>query len=466
MRKKRKSSGSIQIIKKSNQLIEARYRFDIWETRIFLSVLSCIRREDEDLQPYRIWYKDIIKIFGLRSHQSYDLLRTAAKSLMNHTFKVNNKVDGFDRITEYHIIRTVNYLQEGQGSSDGVENQEYLDITVEPEMKPLLLQLQKNFTAYDLANVAKLGAQPIRLYELLKQYESIGNRKLQVEDMRRMLEYENEYPNFSDFFRYFIKPAIRDINKNTDLDVYKVDKIKKGRRIQAIHFFFGQKDEESVTKPKEDAPQKPPSASKSKATPAPQISKELTSRIAKYQEDVVEKFGVTPSVFIELLAQYETAEIEQAIRVTHRAKFNQQIKSSVPGFFIKALKEGFTDEKEEAIKRKVKQTKQQKIQAAIEEEQVKYISRVNDAIRGLVAAQPDLAERAVLEIKKNPLLQAKLLSKESEIGRKLTMEDFRQDGYLRELVKSKIVEMEPAHFEKLQQSHVVKMKKLKNSAEF
>ena len=43
----RKNQG-IVVIKKSNQLIEARYKFDVWETRIFLSVLSNIKRDDED----------------------------------------------------------------------------------------------------------------------------------------------------------------------------------------------------------------------------------------------------------------------------------------------------------------------------------------------------------------------------------------------------------------------------------
>ncbi len=66
----RKNQG-IVVIKKSNQLIEARYKFDVWETRIFLSVLSNIRRDDEDFKVYRIWYREVIKSFGLKSGQSY-----------------------------------------------------------------------------------------------------------------------------------------------------------------------------------------------------------------------------------------------------------------------------------------------------------------------------------------------------------------------------------------------------------
>jgi Initiator Replication protein len=54
---------SVSIIKKSNELIEARYKFDIWETRVFLSVLAQIQRTDEDFQEYKIIYKSIIRHF-------------------------------------------------------------------------------------------------------------------------------------------------------------------------------------------------------------------------------------------------------------------------------------------------------------------------------------------------------------------------------------------------------------------
>ena len=161
MNKKNKSNQGIKIIKKANTLIEARYRFDVWETRMFLSMLSCIRMEDEDFHTYRIWFKEVIKVFGLKSHQSYDLLRDATKSLMKKTFNVNYTDKDFVREKAYHIIRTTDYLKEGQ-TGKNIEAQEYIDITIDPEMKPLLLQLKNNFTAYDLRNVYKLGAQPVR----------------------------------------------------------------------------------------------------------------------------------------------------------------------------------------------------------------------------------------------------------------------------------------------------------------
>ena len=441
--KKRKRSQSIQIIKKSNDLIEARYRFDIWETRVFLSVLSHIHRDDDDFQAYRIRYNEMIKSFGLKSHQSYDLLRKGAKSLMSKTFKVNNTVDGYDRVKEYHIIRTVDYLKEGQ-EGEGIETQEYIDITVEPEMKPLLLQLQRNFTAYNLKHVAKLGAQPVRLYELLKQYESIGNRKLLIEDMRRMLEYENEYPRFADFYRYFIKPAIKAINKNTDIEVYKEEKIKRGRRVHGIHFYFRAKDKQiKIPIP----PVQERSAFNFSIGNANDLSNELTEQdrlFEKYQEVVVGKFGVTPSVFMKLLETHNEPQLEQAIRVTHRAKYHQQIKSNIAGFFIKALKEGYTDPKEEAQKGRVAAEKEKKQKTTL---QAAYNKQVNEVIRTITKENPQITEAAITALSENYITKAILDEKEVDLGRPLTVEDFRKYKVLREMVKGKIMEIEPKRFE-------------------
>lgn len=457
MAKKRKRSQSIEIIKKANELIEARYRFDIWETRVFLSVLANIHRDDEDFKPYRIRYNEMIKSFDLKSHQSYDLLRKGARSLMSKTFMVDNTVNGFDRVKEYHIIRTVDYLKDGQEGSD-IENQEYIDITVEPEMKPLLLQLQKNFTAYNLKHVAKLGAQPIRMYELLKQYQAIGHRLLYVEDMRRILGYEKEYPRFADFHRYFIKPAIDAINKETDIEVYKEEKIKKGRKIDAIHFYFRAKSKEKET-PKKRIKSKPENTN---------LSMEQTDKdrlFEQYREVVISKFGVTPSVFMKLLENCEEAGLEQAIRVTQRAKYHQQIKSNVAGFFVQALRMGYTDTKEERKKTRVgeKQKKQEKARATIFEHKAQHAQQLNDIIRELTTEQPDIAEYAIKALAENRVSKAILDEKENELGRILSLEDFRQDRVLREMVKAKIIELEPSRFESCIKNYEVQMRKLENN---
>ena len=402
----------------------------------FLSLLAQINRNDKDFRVYRIWYKDIIKSFGLKSAQSYQFLRDAAKGLMGKVFYVTNVEKGQQRETQYHIIRTVNYLLEGE---KGGENQEYIDITIDPEMKPLLLQLGsnylgesgENFTAYNLNNVIKLGAYHIRIYELLKQYQKIGHRQMRIEEIKRMLEISKEYPLFGNFFQKIIKPSVKAINKHTDLTITKLEKVKEGRKVVALYFEF--KGDRLEKLPKKEIP---PFINllPNKETEEPKSAKDLI--FIQYQEVVVKDFGVTPTVFLSLLENVAAAEIEQAIRVTRRMRANQEIKKNVAGFFVKALLEGYTDPKEEVRKKKIA-----KEQASLEQVQL-----INNRIRAVVEANPAITQQAIIAIKQNPAWQKQLEEKASLLGRSLELEDYRQDPTLRTWMMSMIVELAKEQF--------------------
>ncbi len=469
MKKKRKNNKGITLIKKSNQLIEARYKFDVWETRFFLSLLSYIRRDDQAFKPYRIWYKEVIKTFGLKSNQSYDLLREAGRSLMRKTFKVSNVENGFKRETEYHIIRTVNYLAEGQ-QQKGAEAQEYIDVTFEPEMKPLLLQLQKNFTAYDLRNVVKLGTYPVRVYELLKQYESIGERKLRIDELKRMFELTDEYPLFANFFQRVIKPSVRDINAHTDITITDLGKIKEGRRVVALRFVFESKKKEELQLLRGEIGQQTmefPEITKEEKERNRPVLTEKDRLFTLYQEDVIQKFGVTPSVFLELLDGCKEEDIKQALRVTRRAKMNSQIKSSLAGFFVNALKHGYTDPKEEAAKRKEKdkqiKQKQRRIRQNIEALKDEQAIKINEQIRQTTSSNPNITQEAIAEIRKDSLYQGLIQNKEKINQSPLELEDYRQDEVLRGIVKQKIMQLSSASFEGILQDYREKILALEES---
>jgi len=465
-KKKTGKNKGITLIKKSNQLIEARYKFDVWETRVFLSVLSCIRREDEDFTPYRVWYKDVIKTFGLKSGQSYGFLRDAARGLMRKVFNVSSVDGGFQRETEYHIIRSVNYLAESE-KGRGAEAQEYIDITFDPEMKPLLLQLQRNFTAYDLRNVVKLGTYPVRVYELLKQYESIGERTLGIEEMKRMFELTEEYPLFANFYQKVIAPSIRDINEHTDLTITKLEQVKEGKKVIALRFVFTQKSKEELMRARGEIIQP------SLGFPFPDDQEPVVVTDTKGEEDrlfnlfqgeVVQKFGVTPSVFLGLLQGCTEDQVKQAIRVTRRAKANNQIKTSLAGFFVKALQAGFTDPKEEEEKRRVGEeiNKQNKadIQRAIEELKVEKAARINERIKELTTENPGLTGKAIEALNDNLVMKSMIEKKEKALGRHLEVEDYRQDRMLREMVKGKIVELERGRFSDILEEFEERVKKV------
>jgi plasmid replication initiation protein len=367
MKKIKKGLGkAIVLIKKSNNLVESRYKFDIWETRFFLSILAQIRRDETDLGVYRIWYKDLIKTFDLKSGDSYGLLREAAKGLLKKPFQINYEVAGVKRTQEHVLLKNIDYMEGGQGRA---ENHEYIDVMVNSDMKPLLLQLQKNFTAYDLRNVTKLGVYGVRMYELLKQYETIGTRTLTIEEMKKMFQVEEQYKFYADFYRWVVKPSEEEINKHTDLLIYDIEKLKDGRKVTTLRFKFRKKTDAELAKMRGSSYTSTLLAATQEAEyediteiavtipELPKILETLNTEMTQTFEDdatdsdsqeslvVVTKFGVSLKMFITLVEKYTEGEIRKAMQITEKKLLSGKLENAA-GFFVEALRGQYQDVEE------------------------------------------------------------------------------------------------------------------------
>jgi plasmid replication initiation protein len=430
-----KSKG-VKLVKKSNNLIEARYKFDIWETRIFTSILTQIERIDEDFKVYRLYLRDIIKEFDINNGNAYELLRQAADSLMNKKFYLDYEGDGAERKKVYHIIRNVDYMTKLIDENKRSLN-EYVDVSIDPDMKPLLLQLKEQFTTYDMRNIIRFkSSYSVRIYELLKQYESIGHRTIDVDYLKSAFEINDEYPLFGNFYQKIIEPAHAAINEHTDLFVTEIEKVKSGKKVIALKFIFHRKSEHSFNKSKK-------ATTKSLALPFEdnflQVADDSIDELfVKYQSRVVGDFGVAPTVFMTTLKGKTNQQVEKAIRITDEAKRKGDL-GNVAGFFIEALRNDFTNEKEEK-KQKEKDLKQKEIalkKAKATELEAKA-KAINDTVRKLTAADPSLTARAIERVKQSATGQSRLRVLELSDP---SVEDFRQDEVLRELVKMAILEI-------------------------
>lgn len=458
---KETKQNSVTLIKKSNEFIESHYMFDIWETRFFLSVLSLIHKTDVDFQTYRIQYKDLIKTFGLKSNSSYENLRNAAKSIMDKKVAIAYEEDGIVRETLYHLIRKVDYAVE---SSDGKRKagQEYIDVSVDPDMKPFLLQLQKNFTAYDLRNVVRLGVYPIRIYELLKQYQNFKYRKLTIEELKKMFGLTHEYPRYSNFYQKIIQPAINEINEYTDLYITDVEKIKKGKNIIALGFTFKAKNQEDISYSPDLFELEKPKTNLVSFSVKKEIGEEWTEiameddsneeedeknrLFSLYQQTIVNDYKVAATTFLKYLEDKTEEDVKKAIRMTNQARKNGEI-NNLAGYFIDALRNKYTNEKEDKIRKN--QLRAEKV-ILIEEELKRLYEEqarvINDKIRSLRDTQPSLTQEMINQVEQNPYLQIFLDGKKAKLGRNLIIEDYRQDIELRKLVKQGFIERFKADF--------------------
>ncbi len=231
------SQEVVKFIKKSNELVEAKYKFDIWETRIFTKMLTMIHRDDEDFKEYRVYLREIVSEFGLdKNKEAYEWLRQGAKKLMKKSFFIPYELEGQKRMFETPVISSLDsaVLEDRAISNEHL----YIGISFHPRMKPYLLQLKNKFTMYDVRNILKLpSAYSIRIYELLKQYEKIGRRKFKVDELKDILGVENEYPMYANFKQRVINKAQKDLEEHTDIR-FTFDEVKVGRAVMDLVFFI------------------------------------------------------------------------------------------------------------------------------------------------------------------------------------------------------------------------------------
>lgn len=244
VRRSKTSKNVVKLIRKSNELVEARYKFDIWETRIFTKMLSMVHKNDEDFQPYRIYLSDIVKDFQVENNKdAYDRLRRGGNKLMSKIIKVIRETEeGLMELTTPIVVgvdRLVN-----PNSEDG----KFIDVSFHPDMRPFLLSLKSQFTIYDVNNILKLpSSYSIRLYELLKQYERIGSRKFELQELKEIIgvieEIDNNgkkslkdnYPLFGNFKQRVLLKAQKDLKKFTDIQ-FEFDPFKRGRKVVGVVF--------------------------------------------------------------------------------------------------------------------------------------------------------------------------------------------------------------------------------------
>jgi plasmid replication initiation protein len=212
------------LVVKANKLIEAKYNLSLAEQRVILAVISKIEKGDGDFMAYRFTVKEFADLLGLKTGNLYSRVREVVTGLLGKTIVIAES-DG-----DLHVnwLSAVKYY-EGQGK---------VDLSFDPHLKPYLLSLQKNFTRYQLKNVIRLrSVYSVRIYELLKQYQGVGSRVVDIEELRAILSIpDGVYPLYANFRQKVLDKAQKDLLE-TDL-AFEYKPVKTGRKITAVEFLI------------------------------------------------------------------------------------------------------------------------------------------------------------------------------------------------------------------------------------
>jgi len=214
-------------IYKSNLLMNSLFDLSLQEQRIVLILISMINpREDKDFRSYEMPVDMFTKIVGVEGKAYHKELDLITDKLMKRVFRIDDPDGGWLKINWLSSCR----YKKGEGC---------IELEISAKLHPYLLDLKSHYTSYRLKNILPLrSGYSIRLYELLKQYETIGERYLGVDEMRQMMEIEEtEYKNYNDFKKKVILKAQKELLEKTDL-CFDFKEKKKVRKIIGIYFFI------------------------------------------------------------------------------------------------------------------------------------------------------------------------------------------------------------------------------------
>lgn len=218
------------VVKKSNALINAAYTITLAEQRLILLAIVRANGELESMEELTVHARDYADQWGVSLKTAYEAMQYAANQLFERRFTFQQEAKKGLKTTVSRWVSHVTYV-EGEGS---------VSLAFAPHVKPLLCDLKEKFTYYNLEQIADLkSVHAVRLYELLIAWRSTGKTPvIAIEDFRRQLGIEpGDYKRMTDFKRWVLEAAIKQINKHTDITV-SYQQHKRGRSISGFEFIF------------------------------------------------------------------------------------------------------------------------------------------------------------------------------------------------------------------------------------
>ncbi|BCZ16310.1 replication initiation protein RepM [Acinetobacter baumannii] len=233
-----------ELVVKDNALINASYNLEVTEQRLILLAILNARETGNGItadSKLEIHAKDYASRFDISNDGAYKALKNAVLNLFDRqfSFKEQDKKGNVGTVKSRWVSR-IKYIDDSAT----------LEITFAPDVVPLITRLEQHFTSYQLKQVSQLTSKyAIRLYELLIAWREVGKTpKIELEDFRSKIGVEDtEYTAMNDFKKRVLEPAIKQINKYTDITA-TYEQYKKGRVISAFSFSFKQKHQPIIAK--------------------------------------------------------------------------------------------------------------------------------------------------------------------------------------------------------------------------
>ncbi len=199
--------------------------FTLKEKQLLLFLIAGIKDTDPDNKVYSFNPKEVKRMLNM-TRKSYSLLSEFVFSLQKKPLtilKANKKIEAIS------IFDKVVYSP----------NDESIDVKWGNSAIEFFKKFKNNFSEYFLENIVKLKKEnSVEFYLRAESNLYKGCFDIEVEDIYKI--FNVKYPELYDVKRFIINTCLKDINKNTDINIQVKNKTK-GRKIIGFTFLVKRK---------------------------------------------------------------------------------------------------------------------------------------------------------------------------------------------------------------------------------
>jgi plasmid replication initiation protein len=223
-------------VRKANDLIQkSRFDLSLQQQKVILYLISKISPYDKDFQTYEFNIKEFCQVCGIdyQSGRNYEALKDQIKRIADKSIWI--------RIPEKKEQTLIRWIEKPRIK----ENSGIVEIKLDEDLKPYLLQLRQNFTQYELIYTLCFNSKyTIRLYELIKsiQYDELKpyEREYDLDEFKDLLG-ASSYKAYHHFKERVLDRAVTEINEHSDKNI-EYALIKSGKKVIGIRLKISTKE--------------------------------------------------------------------------------------------------------------------------------------------------------------------------------------------------------------------------------
>lgn len=224
------------LIEKQNVLNEIRANgMTLQELRFFSIYLAKINARDISTRIVGFLMSDFQRIMEMSTLNMTQLQRTT-DSLLCKIVKIPYEKGGYK---SFQLFKQCRVYKD--------ENDEwFVEIDAHDEALPLMFEFKERYFTYELWNALRLkSSNQLRMYELLKQYEKIGERIITLVELKELLGLNaSDHPRYNNFKVCVLDVCQEALATYTDIKFTHepIRKKGKGGKINAIKFTIFRND--------------------------------------------------------------------------------------------------------------------------------------------------------------------------------------------------------------------------------